>query len=245
MGESASKACKQGQSQCVEHVFEPKRMSLPGNTVIIFDWDDTLLCSSDLSTGACSQYLLGELEKAAISILEVALKLGQVVIVTNASYAWFVRSARDFLPGILPILDRVRVVSARDKYNQEFPQDPFAWKSHAFDDVLDSLPHSNLVALGDSLAEIEAARTSRGSSFVKTLQFKRMPSTADLIGELRRVVKELINIVQKEDSACMHLVRPAGLTRSNTATLGWRLTSLEPWGYPGHTLPGADRYFTV
>ncbi|CAL1173760.1 unnamed protein product [Cladocopium goreaui] len=170
------------------------------DTVIIFDWDDTLLCSSAINAQQWRQDQLEQLESMVESILETAMQLGETMIVTNGNSSWVQDSARRFLPNLSKILSRVKVMSARAVYEQSFPGDPFAWKRQAFKEILARRRQEgyhpdgvNLIVLGDSPAEIQAAKSAtkvlNGRSVIKTVKFKEAPSVNELLGQLRRVGK--------------------------------------------------------
>ncbi len=77
-----------------------------------------------------------------ISLLELAFTFGEVHIVTNAETGWVQLSASKFIPGVLPLLGRTKVTSARSMYENMFPQQPFKWKvSHMRTDVTFFLPN--------------------------------------------------------------------------------------------------------
>ncbi|CAK0829579.1 unnamed protein product, partial [Prorocentrum cordatum] len=69
----------------------------PARTLIIFDWDDTLLCSSALNEGECTPEALRELARAVEAVLHTAMGLGDTVIVTNARESWVEESVRRFM----------------------------------------------------------------------------------------------------------------------------------------------------
>jgi hypothetical protein len=204
---------------------------LPSETLIIFDWDDTLLCTTAINSAEPVEVHLHLLELTVQSLLEAAMKLGETLIVTNGNENWVLDSASRFLPGLLPTLRYLKVVSARAKYETYFPGDPFAWKRQAFLDILSartaaqeaaastflfgqsgaSCPNekfdTNLVVIGDSLAEMEAAEemsTSHvlsTSSVVKTVKFKDRPLATELLGQIRKMAHELAGIVEGAHSA--------------------------------------------
>ena len=115
-------------------------------TTIIFDWDDTFLCSHllfslgyGLGTPQPTGVLAEELKlyaKAAITTLETASKYGKVVIVTNAEDQWVQRSAQHFLPALVPHLDKVTIISACTKYRDLHPGKTVLWKYLAFKECL-------------------------------------------------------------------------------------------------------------
>lgn len=111
------------------------------DSVIIFDWDDTLMCSTDIKAQRDpSAHELRKLELSVRAILLSALRLGRTAIVTNANLGWVEASANVFMPGLLPILDKVQVLSARQSYEELFPDDFTRWKKEAFRDILISSP---------------------------------------------------------------------------------------------------------
>merc|ERR1719464_1273965 len=104
-------------------------------TCIIFDWDDTLFCTTHVHSASMKPPDPAEvyrLDSAASAILARALSLGTTKIVTNASGGWVQEAARNMLPKVHALLDRIEIVSARDKFEHLYPNDPVAWKVEAF-----------------------------------------------------------------------------------------------------------------
>jgi hypothetical protein len=200
----------------------------PDDTLVIVDWDDTLLCSSAINQ--CSQLQLDVLCRTAEAMLRAAMELGEVMIVSNGVDRWVEDSCRRFLPGLLPLLGELSVKSARHDYERVYPGDPFAWKREAFRDILQPRPKAtNLVVLGDSLSEIRAAHGAlscmAGSSLVKTVKFKEAPSANQLIGQLRRVSQEMSSLVSQDSHKHSNLERcPAQLGHMAGWASGWRLS---------------------
>lgn len=210
------------------------------DTVIIFDWDDTLLCSSAINMQQWTGPQLEQLEITVEAILCASMALGETMIVTNGNKSWVQDSARRFLPKLLPLLNRLRVISARAIYEARWPGDPFAWKRVAFKEILAERQRSsadvpsdglNLIVLGDSLGEIQAAQTATesldGQSTVKTLKFKEMPSVNELLGQIRAANQFLYELVHEETSSCKGLVPrtlPPHLKYLTSWASGWRIT---------------------
>jgi len=90
------------------------------DAVIIFDWDDTLMCSSAIkeSPPPSDQELL-QLGEVVSRVLRKAIELGRTAIVTNANLVWVQSSASLFLPAVLPLLQFVQVLSARQSYQKK------------------------------------------------------------------------------------------------------------------------------
>mmetsp|Transcript_31105 Transcript_31105/g.55694 ORF Transcript_31105/g.55694 Transcript_31105/m.55694 type:complete len:279 (-) Transcript_31105:320-1156(-) len=212
------------------------------DTVIIFDWDDTLLCSSAINNQSWSPQQLQQLERAVETILHTAMALGETMIVTNGNATWVQDSTRRFFPGLAKTLSRLTVISARASFESSFPGDPFAWKRQCFKEILarrrqeggNYLGGVNLVVLGDSPAEIEAAQSAvkvlHGKSVVKTLKFKEAPTVNELLGQLRRVLQELGSLVSEERAGNKTLVPrsfPAHLDHLSSWASGWRISEQE------------------
>lgn len=195
-------------------------------TIIFLDWDDTLLCSSVLSNQGIKLdsdmenavdliAQLQELSDSVISVLNVAMTFGTVYIVTNGETGWVQLSAQKFLPSVVPILDKLRVLSARSTFESLFPDSPMKWKFHAFQESLnqeyaDSHCIRNVLSFGDSHAEREAIRlVTRGlpNTRTKSIKFAERPTIEQLQRQLELVSNCFQYITSHEDDLdlCMSL----------------------------------------
>jgi len=125
------------------------------------------------------------------------MNFGDVNIVTNAENGWVQLSAKKFLPGVVPVLDQVKVVSARSTYEMMFPDAPVKWKFCAFQEKLfsDTKSAKNVISFGDSHVEREAVRAvTRGLPHTKTksVKFAEKPS----MEQLRRQLELVANCFQ-------------------------------------------------
>jgi len=209
-------------AQVEEHIgrYESLPSVLPrgtpvGNTAIVFDWDDTLLCSSAVRMNACNPKQLEELERQIAATLQTAMALGETLIVTNGVQNWVMDSARSFFPGLVPLLRKLPVISARALCEEAFPDDPFMWKRECFDRLFlreRAYPADrglNLIALGDQYPELDAAKrvvqVLGGPSTVKTLKFKEQPSIPELIGQLCKAEAMMAKLVSVDESGSFGL----------------------------------------
>merc|ERR1719243_167035 len=115
---------------------------------------------------------------------------------------WVEYSAAKYVPELLPVLQRVQVISARGKYEQMFPGEVGKWKVQAFLEVqrqLDSQIITNLISLGDSNFEMDAVHVM-GKEFaqalVKTIKFRENPSPEELLKQLELVSQKFERIVE-------------------------------------------------
>lgn len=192
--------------------YEMQAQETCTKTLIIWDWDDTLLCSSAIKQEMCTLSHLELLSKIAESLLKTAMELGETIIVTNGKDSWVQDSASLYLPKLLPILARLKIVSARALHESTYPADPMRWKRETFKQLivkergdLDAKTGLNLVVIGDQRPEIEAARfvaTLLGNdSKVKTVKLHEFPSVGELFGQLGRIERDLCRIVKDNASA--------------------------------------------
>ena len=110
--------------------------------MIIFDWDDTLLCTSFLTPNGVfddemelsekDMLKIAKLEFSALRILTSATEKGDTFIITNAAPGWVEYSSKRFYPSVYKILNKVKIISARGDYEKHFPGDSRMWKIQAF-----------------------------------------------------------------------------------------------------------------
>lgn len=181
-------------------------------TVFVFDWDDTVLPSSWVQ----SQHLrlddsskvtpwqkeqLATVAKIASETLTKAKLHGTVVLVTNAQRGWIELSCAKFMPTLAPLLEDLKLVSARTTYESPQVPSPLEWKLRAFEDEIqghftpetaaDPLLRKNCVSLGDSLHEREALLKATGklpSCRAKSLKFVERPDINQLCEQHSLVV---------------------------------------------------------
>lgn len=110
----------------------------PEQTIILFDWDDTLCPSNWIRENRPAlsffkpappdprfQKPLAELSRRVETLLRLSMTLGKVVIVTNAMEPWVETSCRNFLPQLVSIVASLPVIYARsiyDAHNLEKPK---------------------------------------------------------------------------------------------------------------------------
>jgi hypothetical protein len=198
----------------------------PTRTIIFMDWDDTLLCSSvlanqgikldsDMENAGELVAQLEELADSVISVLNVALTYGSVYIVTNGETGWVQLSAQKFLPSVVPMLEKLRVLSARSTFEAMFPDSPMKWKFHAFQESLnqeyaDTHCFRNVLSFGDSHAEREAVRlVTRGhpTTRTKSIKFAERPTIEQLQRQLELVSNcfQYISSHEEDLDLCMSL----------------------------------------
>jgi len=162
-------------------VEKPWRAAEDGSTsahssLVIFDWDDTLLPTAALvaagriapapgatpaasKTGAASAAMLNEWEldsllescaEAAIQALQVAAKYGRVIIVTNSGYGWVNETASRFCPQLLSVIEDIPVISARSIFEPLGVVEPWKWKVACFQRIANCVQFDPLGITGPS-----------------------------------------------------------------------------------------------
>mmetsp|Transcript_68841 Transcript_68841/g.193076 ORF Transcript_68841/g.193076 Transcript_68841/m.193076 type:complete len:301 (+) Transcript_68841:60-962(+) len=206
--------------------------------VVIFDWDDTLMCTSASQAAARDSTELERLAEAAEATLIAASRVAETFIVTNGIETWVRDSAELYMPRLLPLLEGLRVVSARALFERQFPGDPVMWKKAAFRELLAEepcfahLPGLNLVAIGDQMPELRAAHATARlvgpPSIAKTVKLIDEPSIADMIGQLRCIERSLPDLMADGMSGRRSTFRLPQLARDDDPSGGWRLSRRRP-----------------
>jgi len=182
-------------------------------TLIIWDWDDTLMCSTAINTGRMPAGTMLQVEALLEEALLHSMSLGETCIVTNADDLWVYESTRRFAPRVLPLLSQLPIVSARRKHEANYPGDVYAWKRETFREIFSARSYMNglnLVVLGDSPAEIEAAQTATYGLgihplLIKTVKYRETPTIEELIDQQRIIMQDLASIVQEEKDSNRNL----------------------------------------
>ena len=191
-------------------VWTPNMKPKQHNSIVIFDWDDTLLPTTFLTPGGIfnenmiipqnESEKLKKLEQAVLKLLSEAVEKGSVYIITNAGDGWVGYSAKRFYPSIVPVLAKIKIISARGEYEKIFPGNSRQWKIEAFLNLQKSLNVklvTNIICIGDSLFEIEAGRILASKfteAFIKTIKFREAPKLDELLKQLNLVCTQFSSI---------------------------------------------------
>ena len=194
---------------------KPKKI----NNIFIFDWDDTLLCTSvlgpngyfddDFEIPEATLKKIKTLEIHVKNILVKALEKGDTYIITNSELDWIEYSCQRFFPNVYELIKKIKIISARDLYEKKYPHDYKIWKVKVFNDIIIknyslNLP-TNIMSFGDSSYEIDAAfdmASKFKNGFIKAIKFKEYPLISDIIRELILVFEKF----EKFYSSCKNCV---------------------------------------
>ena len=164
--------------------------------IVCFDWDDTLLPSTHLNLLGYSikadhprilkvDEHLKVVEERTHDLLSTALaRSAQVMIITNSEHGWVTMSAEKFIPGVLPLLKRCTIVSARSLYEPLYPDDPLKWKLTAFGKIT----AVHVISFGDSQFERTALfALKKDGLLTKSIKFVEKPSIEQLSNQIKFV----------------------------------------------------------
>jgi len=211
---SDSEATEETDSEIDGHRFTVEE------TILIFDWDDTVLPSSwvqenghrldqELCVPKHIQEELADLSRLATHTLRTAQRLGTVVLVTNAERGWIELSCQKFLPDLYPALLNVKLLSARSEYERPDISSPFEWKLRAFESEIRrifehdryGLRRKNILSFGDSYHEREAlihATATLRNCRTKSLKFVERPRIDELCRQHSLVARCFSRIVHHD-----------------------------------------------
>jgi hypothetical protein len=188
-------------------------------TLIIFDWDDTILPSSWLAKNNLyidldiipNEYLsqLSSLQKSISLLLERAITCGNLIIITNSDAGWIEVSCKKFLPEIVPLLSKIKILSARSTFQSKELDSPIDWKIKAFYKEINlayegkNNSRKNILSWGDSQFERTALHKGvQDLKFVntKSIKFIEKPTIEQLHREIDLVYNNFFDICNKLDS---------------------------------------------
>jgi len=174
------------------------------NNIFIFDWDDTLLCTTvlsplgyfddDMVVLPSRMEKIKKLEISVKKLLTLTIEKGDTYIITNSEPGWVEYSCKRFFPNTFHLLDKIKIISARGLYEKKYPKKLKVWKNLAFNGIIkkyDKTLPTNIVCFGDSSYEIESAHGLSDKfqdGYVKAIKFKEFPKIEELISQLNLVL---------------------------------------------------------
>lgn len=192
-----------------------KNKKIFSDSIFIFDWDDTLMCTSflapfgildemDLKLDPSQAENIKILDEAAFKLLFSTIVLGDTYVITNATISWVLFSAKKFYPKVSSLLKKVKIISARELYEKHYPLNNKKWKMHTFLDIKRryfSNTDINIICIGDSNLEIQAANALAAefkTSYLKTIKLRESPKIEELIKQINLIVINLKKIYEEK-----------------------------------------------
>jgi len=189
---------------------------IPYNTILIFDWDDTILPISwlsskgmkpgqpfDITEDIATQ--LEILDKMCIEVLNKTLLLGKVVIITNSMNGWVETSSRIFLPQVHKFLAKIEVISAPEIF-------PHLSIKNCKAEVFRQLIKKNILnvlSFGDSFNDRDSlfvATKDNPSIYSKSFKFLRTPNINDFKNQIQILINKLEELCKMGTNLDMVLI---------------------------------------
>ena len=191
--------------------------NLKNTTITIFDWDDTLfftnfICPEGLNYREIEKFsekeknLIKSIENCVKIIMEKAILNGEVFIITNSSSGWVEFCSKKFYPEVYPLLKKIKIISARDLYEEQYPNDQKTWKLLTFVNIKNYFNVNkliNIICIGDAIFEIEASELLASKFkhyYLKTIKFRENPGLSELNKQLSLIVREFDRIASMQKS---------------------------------------------
>lgn len=192
-------------------------------TLFIFDWDNTVLPTRVMqkSPGRLDaewRNKFAYLQHIFISVMQMCRSYGDVAIISNSPLKRVKKSMRQLMPAAADYVSRnkVTVLSGRGTKDKDSTT-RWEWKSPPFLDVVLRTSSNNVISIGDGYVEIYAANGLRNrlpGALIKTLQFKKKPTLADLERQFEWLRDHLHVIVHcDEPFHCLAKGKPPALHR--------------------------------
>jgi hypothetical protein len=204
--------------------------------IFIIDWDDTLFPTNWVTKNeinitnldSYNKYKLFfiELDNILSNVINSLNKLGNIFIVSNASYLW-IKNCLSVLPYTNKLINafNINIISARDNYINKNPS-IIEWKVSCFQDILinildningkfDEKNYLNIISIGDANYEY-VALINLNSFFqinkldinylLKNIKFIEKPEFNTIIEQLIILKKNIQIIVDKLQFVDLNLV---------------------------------------
>jgi len=215
--------------------------------ITFLDYDNTILCSyylqkqgfkfstlSDNKNVEKIQQELSALSDKLIDMIKIIKKHSKLFIVTNAETGWAEYTLEKLLPNVFKEIDGiVDIVSARTKYEPEFPDNPVMWKKSVMMDIISDVENeafctiveeadeylddqeflrliskSTVMSIGDSLDErlalLECGK-KRPDLLLKSLKLIDNPTCIQLTSEIDAISSSLAEIYASQNTVDLQL----------------------------------------
>ena len=173
-------------------------------TIFLFDWDDTLMCTSFISLKSLplseeEEKIVCNLGKKVSCFLQKCSEYGKIIIMTNSSKEWMKETGINFLKLDGSIFRNITIISTRDIFSNK-KIDKKRWKEIAFQKLLLKLGDEveNIICASDSDRDIELfkkkSKNQKGIN-IATIKFKAKPSPLVMIKEIDYLNKNIYRII--------------------------------------------------
>lgn len=182
--------------------------------LFLVDWDDTLFPTSHLSKNNIDLlniesikktqigYSLIKLDTLLYKLLTNMLQHGKIIIVTNALMKWINLSSKLLVKTTELLNSKIEIISARERYQAQFPHDPYLWKHLTFESIVKNFNNLNqVISIGDADYEYTALSSlyennNKNIKYFKAIRFSQTTSSFKLMDQilvLNKAIDQVIN----------------------------------------------------
>ena len=184
----------------------PRKVSknAKSETLFILDWDDTLMCTSFISSknkplSDEEKNIILNLGKIVNKFLKECDKYGTFIIMTNSTERWMKKTAENYLKIKKEHIENIKIISTRDKYLKKGIEIN-KWKELALEEILFKYEDfiKNIILGSDSENDIEVFKKvskKYKQINVSTIKFKTKPTPIIMIKEIEYLTKKLYQII--------------------------------------------------
>ena len=173
-------------------------------TVFIFDWDDTLMCTTFiLSKGQIlseeDKNIINNLGKIVNIFLKECNKYGKIIIMTNSTEKWMKQTSEKYLKIKNSLFRKIKIISTRDIFAKKGIETK-KWKELALEEILFKYGDKieNIICGSDSENDIEVFKNiseKYNKINISTIKFKTKPSPLIMIKQIEYLNKKLYEII--------------------------------------------------
>lgn len=172
------------------------------NTIIFFDWDDTLFptfANKYKKCGKISDNQYNKIEQSIYKLFTSANKIGEYYILTNGAEKWVKYCISEYLP-LLQDID-IKILSARDKYKNKFPNNIEYWKFFTLNDFFKdrNIDKLKIISIGDSPNDKETFTyfSKKMDIELKFIKFSEQLCVDELLLQQKYILNNFDNLESK------------------------------------------------
>ena len=152
-------------------------------------------------------------------ILNKALDNGTVLIITNSSEGWVEYCIFSYYRNLIPLLNKLNIISSRALYEKEYSGEPLKWKIKSFIDLKEKFNFekcllTNIICIGDDNYEIIAAKKlaeNFNNCLIKTIKLREEPNLIELIKQLILINEQLLRVYSYHKSLTIYVNKKKNL----------------------------------
>ena len=211
-----------------KRIIKLNKKTIKNNSIFIFDWDDTLFFTTHLNPNKnpslfneskIDKKIKKSIEYYVKEILNKALNNGTVLIITNSSEGWVEYCIFSYYRNLIPLLNKLNIISARTLYEKEYPGEPLKWKIKAFIDLKEKFNFEkclliNIICIGDDNYEKIAAKKlaeNFENCLIKTIKLREEPKLIELIKQLILINEQLLRVYSYQKSLTIYVNKKKNL----------------------------------